>query len=242
MSSRVHLLGIPLDPVTVDEAIERIQGLLEEGQHHVMTPNSEMLVAAKRDADFHRILNETSLNIPDSVGLLWMAKFTGQKLPKRVTGVDTITRLCAELDERHPVFLLGSGPGVGGRASETLVSCNPDLRIAGTFAGRPDEGSVEEIISIINKAAPHLLLVAYGSPAQDKWIAKHLNRMPSVRVAMGVGGTFDFLAGNAKRAPLIFQALGLEWLWRLILQPSRIGRIFTAVVVFPWMVIRYRNH
>ncbi|MDA1209359.1 MAG: WecB/TagA/CpsF family glycosyltransferase [bacterium] len=238
MPSRVHLLGIPLDPVTADEAISCIQDLLEEGQHHIMTPNSEMLVAAKKDVEFHSILNTTSLNIPDSIGLVWMARLMGQKLPERVTGVDTVTRLCSQLDERHPVFLLGGGSGVGRGASEVLLARNPDLRIAGTFAGSPRDEDSEAIIAIINKAEPHLLLVAYGSPAQDKWIAKHIKSMPSVRVAMGVGGTFDFLAGNTKRAPVLFQKLGLEWLWRLVLQPSRIGRIFTAVVVFPFMVIR----
>ena len=113
------------------------------------------------------------------------------------------------------------------------------MKVVGCFAGSPREEDAPTILAMIRTAAPHLLLVAFGAPAQDLWITKHLTEMPSVRVAVGVGGTFDFLAGRVKRAPAFMRSLGLEWLWRMIREPRRIGRIWRAVAVFPVLVLRY---
>ena len=237
---RVVLLGVPIDALTQEEALLRIRMLLDESApHHVATPNSEMLVEAAHNPLFRELLNRTDLNLPDSSGLLWMARWTGQRLPERVTGVDAVIALCRGLPTEHPVFLLGAAPGVAEQAAEKLKEMNPRLTVAGFFAGSPRKEDAPEIITRINAAQPHLLLVAYGAPAQDFWIAQHLKDLPSVRVAMGIGGTFDFLAGTRKRAPLWMQRLGLEWLWRLIREPRRIRRIWNAVVVFPLLVLRY---
>jgi len=239
-SLRVTLLGIPIDPVTRTEALAMLRGFLrEEKQRHVMTPNNEMLVEAAHREDFRQLLNNTALNIPDSTGLLWMARLTGQKLPERVTGVDTVTALCGSLTEDSPVFLLGAQLGIAETAAAALLKNNPRLKVVGCFAGSPREADAAAIVQMIRAAAPHLLLVAFGAPAQDFWIAKYLKQLPSVRVAMGIGGTFDFLAGKAKRAPAFMRSLGLEWLWRLIREPKRIGRIWRAVVIFPLLVLRY---
>ena len=201
-----------------------------------MTPNAEMLVESTRNPRFKEVLLQSALNLPDSIGLLHMARWTGQKLPERVTGVDTVIRLCSAFDESHPVFLLGAAPGIAKKAAETLRIQNPHLRIVGTLAGSPSAEDAAEIIRNINASNPHLLLVAFGAPRQDLWIRDHLGEMPSVRVAMGVGGTLDFLTGVQKRAPIPFQVLGLEWLWRVIREPRRIGMIWRAVMVFPWLV------
>jgi len=237
---RVSLLGVFIDPVTRTEAIERIRGfLMEERQRHVMTPNNEMLVETVRNKPFRELLNKADLNIPDSVGLLWMARLTRQKLPERVTGVDTVTALCRTLTEDTPIFLLGAQEGMAEAAAQSLMNENPHLKVAGCFAGTPREEDAPTILNMIRAAAPHLLLVAYGAPMQDLWIARHLNELTSVRVAIGIGGTFDFLAGKCKRAPAWMRGIGLEWLWRLIREPTRIGRIWRAVVVFPLLVLRY---
>lgn len=103
--------------------------------------------------------------------------------------------------------------------------------------GSPREVDAQEIVDRVNASGAKLLLVAYGAPTQDLWIAKHLSQMPTVRVAMGVGGTFDFLSGNVQRAPRFMRSIGMEWLWRVILQPWRIKRIWTAVVTFPVLVL-----
>ncbi|MDO8648504.1 MAG: WecB/TagA/CpsF family glycosyltransferase [Candidatus Peregrinibacteria bacterium] len=239
-SPRITLLGIPIDAVTQTQAIEKLRVLVTQpGQHHVMTPNSEMLVASVRDATFRSVLQKSALNLPDSIGLVWMAKMTGQHLPERVTGVDTVTKFLTTLSPEHSVFLLGSAPGIADRAAETLMQMNAQLNIVGTHAGSPRDEDAPAIIEKIRSALPSILLVAYGAPAQDLWVDQHLASLPSVRLAMGVGGTFDFLAGTRKRAPLILQSLGLEWMWRLLLEPKRWKRIWNAVVVFPWFVLRY---
>lgn len=242
--SRVFLLGVPLDPVTADGAVQRLQDCLGEAkQRHVATPNNEMLVEAHRNPAFHALLCQTDLNLPDSTGLILAARLSGQYLPERVTGVDTMQRLCAALSEEHSVFLLGAAEGVAEEAARCLSKENPGLKIAGTYAGSPREADSTEIIRRINQAAPHLLFVAYGAPAQDMWIAKHLKDLPSVRVAMGVGGAFDFIAGKQKRAPKFLRFLGLEWLWRFVQEPRRWPRMWRAVVVFPWLCMRYgRKH
>jgi len=243
----VTLLGVPIDAVTQKQAVKLILEMLEGGhlkrlfhvggQHHVMTPNSEMLVEAKKNKKFREVLNQTSLNLPDSIGLLYMARFKGQRLPQRVTGVDTVSAVCRKISKHHSVYLLGAAEGVAEKAAKKLLKLNEHLQVAGTFAGSPRDEDVPEIIQRICEAKPHLLLVAFGAPHQDLWINKYLKELPSVRVAMGVGGTFDFLAGKRKRAPKLMRGFGLEWLYRLVREPRRIGRIFKAVVVFPYLVL-----
>lgn len=237
--SRVTILGVPVDALTGQQAVVRIREYLAStAQHHVMTPNSEMLVAASKDPVFHALLNRASLNIADSAGMLWAARHTGQHLPERVTGVDTVQALCMELDARSPVFLLGAGEGVAAQAASILQQRNPQLTIAGAYAGSPRTEDALAIIKRINESGATLLLVAYGAPAQDMWIDEHLKELPGVRVAMGVGGTFDFITGKQQRAPLIVRNLHLEWLWRLVREPRRIGRIVNAVIIFPLLVWR----
>jgi len=236
----VSLLGVPIDAVTKGEALSLLLRLArEERSSHVATPNSEMLVESARNIPFRDVLRRTVLNLPDSAGLLWMAKCTGQRLPERVTGVDTMARLCDALTESDPVYLLGAWPGTAEKTAAALKARNPRLRIVGTHAGSPHERDAGNILDRIKQAKPTVLFVAYGAPAQELWIDRYLSMLPSVRVAMGVGGTFDFLAGVQVRAPVVFQKLGLEWLWRLFREPRRAKRIWNAVIVFPSLVLRY---
>lgn len=236
---RVRLLGVPIDPVTASHAILRLKEFFVDGkQHHVMTPNSEMLVAASKDEPFRSLLNRTDLNIPDSQGLLYAARWTGQHLPERVTGVDTVQAFCTTLGKDIPVFLLGAAPGIAEAAADALKRQNPGLNVTGTFAGSPRDEDVSDILQRITMSGAKVLFVAYGAPKQDMWIDKHLKELPSVKIAMGVGGTFDFLAGVQKRAPSLFRSLGLEWLWRVVREPKRIGRIVTAVILFPLLVLK----
>lgn len=236
--SRVVILGVPVDPLTRVQAVACIAAMLDESSfHHVMTPNSEMLVEAAKNPSFHVLLNKTALNIADSAGMVWAARRTGQHLPERVTGVDTVIDLCSDLSSDHPVFLLGAWGDTAEKAGNVLAKKNPYLKIVGTFAGSPKDEDADEIIRKINDSGAHLLLVAFGAPKQDFWINTHCARLTTVRVAMGVGGTFDFIAGVHTRAPTVFQNLGIEWLWRLIREPKRFPRIWRAVVVFPWKVL-----
>lgn len=239
MEDFVTLLGVPLDRITGEQAIARICSFLEgTTQRHVVTPNAEMLVAASRNPEFRAVLRNADLHLPDSAGVVAISRILGKELPERVTGVDTAERLLLSLDSAHPVFLLGAREDVAARAAEKLRAKNPHLNVVGTLAASPSDAEAVTILEKIRAAEPHLLLVAYGAPAQDLWIAKYLRDLPSVRVAMGVGGTFDVLAGDIRRAPHIFQRLKIEWLWRLILEPRRTKRIITAVIVFPMLALR----
>ncbi len=237
-SSRIALLGVPIDAITQAEALARMHEFLKAGgQHHIATPNNEMLVEASRNEKFRSVLQRTALNIPDSTGVVWMGG-----LPERVTGTDTMQKLCESIGPEHPVFLLGAGEGIAEHAAQELQRRNPRLKIAGTFSGTPRDEDAQDITQKINAASPHLLFVAYGAPAQDLWIDQHLKDMPSVRIAMGVGGALDFIAGVQKRAPSWMRAMGLEWVWRLVRQPSRLPRIINAVIVFPILCMFWRRN
>ncbi len=239
MPSHITILGVPIDAVTLPEALTILRDFLHgDRARHVMTPNNEMLVEATKNPAFKEVLLSSALNLPDSTGLLFAARWTKQRLPARVAGADVVEALCGMLDERDPVFLLGAGERVAEKAAEVLWSKNPHLKIVGTFSGNPRPEYSAQIINAINAAQPRLLLVAFGAPQQDLWIAEHLPQMSSVRVAMGIGGTLDFLAGIQQRAPAWMRSIGLEWLWRFVQEPSRWKRMWNAVVVFPWYIVR----
>ena len=239
MTPRVFILGIPIDAVRLSHVLERMRWMLADArQHHVMTPNPEMLVAAQTNTAFYNVLLASSLNVPDGFGLVLASRFLSSPLPGRVTGVDVVTEFCRQTKE--PVFFLGAGEGIAARTATVLKENNPSLVIAGTFSGSPAEDHEDAIIERINASGARVLFVAYGAPIQDLWIAQNLKKMMTVKIAMGVGGTFDFLAGVRRRAPVFVRSLGLEWLWRLFHEPKRMKRIFTAVVVFPYLVLRSR--
>lgn len=240
MLQRITLLGVPIDLLSERQALDRLLSLLVNGgQYHVMTPNNEMLVHAAYHPAFHLLLRRTTLNLADSTGLQFAARLTRQPVPRRVTGADTMQALCRELGPEHPVFLLGAAPGVAERAANELCRMNPSLSIVGTHSGSPRPEDAAEIVTKINASGAHVLFVAYGAPAQDVWIDKYRPDLQTVRVAMGVGGTFDFLAGVQRRAPAWLRAVGLEWAWRFAREPRRYRRMWNALAVFPYLVLRY---
>jgi len=157
-------------------------------------------------------------------------------LPERVCGSDLFLDLCEKSSSK--IFLLGAAPGVAEQTKAVLKKKFPNVKIVGTHAGTPQEKDEKVINNMINDSGTELLFVAYGSPRQEMWIDRNLSKMPSVKVAMGIGGSFDFVAGVQKRAPGIFRKLGLEWLWRLIREPKRFKRIWNATGVFVGMIIR----
>ena len=236
----IVLLGVRVDDVTFEEALSVIEGFIREGTpHQVVTVNPEFVMAARRDEEFRRILNAAHLALPDGIGLIWASRLLGRPLRERVAGSDLVPMIAALAAKRgYRLFLLGAAPGVAEEAARRLRQENPGLTIAGTHAGSPAVEEEEEIVALVQAARPHVLLVAYGAPAQDKWIARNLKRL-RVPVCMGVGGALDFIAGVAKRAPRWVQRLGLEWLHRLIHQPWRWRRQL-ALVRFAGLVLRER--
>lgn len=235
---RITILGVHVDPVTMPEALDRIRALLEDGERHlVVTPNPEMVVEAERNASFRAVLRSASLALPDGAGLLFAARLAGHRLPARITGTDTMSAICASVD-CPSLFFLGAAEGIADVVARTMKAQYPDLSVAGTFSGSPGPAWDDVTVECINASGAALLFVAFGAPRQEMWIQRNLSRLTTVRVAMGVGGAFDFFAGKRRRAPRVLQSLHLEWLWRLLQEPSRILRIYTAVVVFPLMVVR----
>ncbi len=232
----LHILGVRVDDVDEAEALQLIEGYVESGTaHQVVTINPEFIIAAQQDAHFMAILNGASLALPDGIGVLWAARFLGRPLKGRVTGVDTTRRIAVLAAQRgYRLFLLGAAPGVAERTAARLRADYPALAVAGTHAGSPALEEEDEIVARIQATRPHVLFVAYGAPHQDRWIDRNLERL-GVPVAMGVGGSFDFISGVAKRAPRWMRAWGLEWLHRLLCQPWRWRRML-ALPRFVWLV------
>ncbi len=234
------------------------------------TPNAEILLEAQKNPDLKKYLQSCELNLADTVSLLWagavlknnwsnfravlellflpIRKSKWDAFPETVSGSDFFMEVCQALNDKlqitnykfRKIFLLGGVEGVAAQTKENLLKKYPNLEIVGAIAGSPLEADDEEVLKTINEAEPDILFLAYGCPKQELWIDRNLSKCETVLVAMGVGGTFDFVAGKFRRAPKFFRSLGLEWLWRLILQPSRMGRIFRAVFVFPFVFLKNR--
>jgi N-acetylglucosaminyldiphosphoundecaprenol N-acetyl-beta-D-mannosaminyltransferase len=233
----VSILGVRVDAVSRAQALTVLAESIRSGRpRQVVTVNPEFLVQARSDPHFAACLRGAALALADGVGLLLAARFLGRPLPGRVTGVD-LTEDLAALCARHGyrMYLLGAGAGVAEAAARVLTERYPGLVIAGCFAGSPSPEHDADLVARVCGARPDVLLVAYGAPAQDLWIARNLAAI-GAPIAVGVGGTFDYLSGRVPRAPAAVRAVGLEWLYRLIRQPWRWRRqlrlpVFLALVV-----------
>lgn len=221
----MEILGVRVDNVTYQEALEKAKKLIESGgKHYIVTPNPEIVVAAQKDRRFKEILNKSSLSIPDGIGLVWGARVLGKNLPERVTGTDLLEGLAALAAEHgFSLFLLGGGEGVAEKAAARLKTRYPTLKIAGTYAGESSSASDTFARRRLAKLKIDILAVAFGAPRQERWIARNLPHL-NVRLAIGVGGALDYISGEKPRAPIWLQKVGLEWLFRLIKEPSRLKR------------------
>jgi N-acetylglucosaminyldiphosphoundecaprenol N-acetyl-beta-D-mannosaminyltransferase len=224
---RIRILGLPIAAITYAEWLDLIGAWVAEGSkaRHVCTVNPEFMMVAQRDANFRHILSRADLCVADGVGLLWAARHLGKPLPERVTGSDGVPIIAARAAQAGwRLFFLGAAPGVAERAADVLREKHPGLLIVGAYSGSPRPDEEAALVEQVNASGADILFVAYGAPEQDKWIARNLPRL-RVKMAMGVGGAFDFIAGVLPRAPLWMQRLGLEWLFRLYLQPWRLRRM-----------------
>jgi N-acetylglucosaminyldiphosphoundecaprenol N-acetyl-beta-D-mannosaminyltransferase len=249
------VLGVRFDAVTVDQALGVLDGFFtEKGLHLVVTPNPEICLKADSDTEYSLLLNSSDLSVADGFGILWWARsgrgffkklftlftpfLTGMlsPLPARVTGTDLMVEMCRRFSGKR-IFLLGASRESNAKTHDLLVEkyrCN----VVGSSIGSPSITDNEDIVGQINRSGAELLFVAYGAPTQEVWIDRNRKVLQHVRVAIGIGGAFDFLSGSKKRAPYIMQRCGLEWLFRLIIEPTRIRRILNAVFIFPSRVMR----
>lgn len=223
---RTDILGVGFDPITLPDAVACGMELLrDDGFHYVVTPNPEIVMLAEQDEAFRSILYRADLVLADGIGIIHAANILGTPLPGRVTGVDFAAGLMQQMAAtggERKLFLLGAKPGVAEQAAERLTATYPGLVICGTHDGyfKDDAPVVEEI----RRSGADALFVCLGAPKQEKWIAKN-GRACGVHLAVGLGGVLDVFSGNVDRAPAAFQKAGMEWFYRLVKQPSRIGRM-----------------
>lgn len=221
---RREVLGVRVDDISMEEAVDRVKEMLQDRQkHYIVTPNPEFVMLAQEDSEFKQILNRADLSIPDGAGL----KLAGVK--NTVTGIDLMEELCQKsVDWGKTVGLLGGINQVAKKAAECLKKTNPGIKISFASSGgkwKIENGSlkVEDGSSVLTDFKCDILFVAFGMGKQERWIIKNLPQSKA-KIAMGVGGAFDYISGNVLRSPLWLRQLGLEWLFRLILQPWRIKR------------------
>ena len=250
-----QILGVRIDGLTLDEARQKVREFLVYGQHKIFTPNPEFLVKAHKDEYFRNLLNSGDLNLCDGFGLQLASGI------KRIPGVDFMIELCRiAVEQGSSVYLLGSGSDeVVKETANKLQEQFPMLKIAGYDKGpkvnecfnchseRSEEslsgqGSLvvdtprDDSVEKINLLRPDIIFVAFGMGKQEKWIYENIAKMSSVKIAMGVGGSFDYISGTIKRAPCWMRKIGLEWMYRLYKQPARFGRIFNATVKFIYLI------
>lgn len=209
------------DPLDLAGAVREIERRLDAGlRTFVITANPEFVMLASRAQDVAQLARRADLVLPDGTGAVLASRMLGEPLPGRAPGRLLVDELVPAIARRGlSVFLLGAAPGVAERAAATLVHRASTLRVAGTCADEHDRD--ELTVAQVNAAAPDVLLVAFGMPRQERWIARNLDRVVSVRLAIGVGGVFDQLAGDVRMPPALVHRIGLEWLWRLAQDPSR---------------------
>ena len=223
----ITILNTPVHAVTMQETLRFVEQYMTENRiHQIATTNPEFVMTAQKDKEFRRVLQQCDLCIADGVGLLLASRWLASPLPERVPGSELVYNL-AQLaaQKKWRLFLLGAAPGVADEAAAIFQARFPTLQIAGTYAGSPSLAENEEIVTRINNSSADMLFVAYGAPKQDKWIARNRGSFTTVKLALGVGGSLDFVSGRSKRAPVWIQDLGLEWLHRLFMEPWRWRRM-----------------
>ncbi len=235
---RIAILGARVDDVTWDETLSQVDRFIKSGQpHQIMTPNPEFIMIAQRDAAFRTLLDRVDLAPADGIGLKWAARVLGERLRELVPGSELVERLGDAAAGGQRWFLLGAAEGVAAAVGVELRRRYGGLQIAGVWSGAPGPEHDDELCARIEAAKPvDVLLVAYGAPQQDLWIARNQPRL-RIPVAIGVGGTFNFIAGRSRRPPRIVKRLNLIWLFRLITEPWRWRRQL-ALVRFAGLVLR----
>lgn len=221
---RINVLGVGFDNITMDQAVaEGIRLMSTEGPHYVATPNPEIVEICREDPEAREAVNGADLVLADGIGVIYGAKLLGTPLKGRVTGIGFAQGLMERMaGNGRSLYLLGAKPGVAERAAENLARQYPGLQIAGTHDGYfSEDGPVTEDI---RASGADVVFVCLGAPKQEKWMRRN-GEAAGAHLMVGLGGCLDVFSGEVKRAPAVFQKLGLEWLYRLAANPSRIGRM-----------------
>ena len=241
MDDRVWILGVPLSSVTADQALAQLSVWLREDKTRlVFTPNAEIIALAQDNPELKAALTAADLTVPDGIGVVWAARQLGTPLKERVPGIDLLERLLAlAAAEGYTVYFFGGRPGVAAEAAQRAQARYDNLLVVGTHHGYFDPGEEGQILVQLQALQPDILVLALGAPKQELWLTRYVNRLP-VKVALGVGGSLDVMAGQVKRAPLLWQRLGLEWLYRIVTDPRRLKRAW-QLPRFVGMVLKARR-
>ncbi|OAN46048.1 glycosyl transferase [Chloroflexus islandicus] len=239
MRKLLVILGVPIDNLTMAEALDRCDEFIATGRatgrlHQIATVNADFVVNALHDPELRRILQEADMATADGMPLVWASRLLGGPLPGRVTGADMVPALAERAAQRgYSIFFLGAREGVAAKAAAILQERYPGLRVAGVLS--PPPSSVLEmdrsVVEAVKAAQPDIVLVAFGNPKQEKWIRMYAHEL-RVPIAIGVGGTFDMIVGVTKRAPLWMQRTGLEWVYRLAQEPRRLWKRYVHDFIY----------
>lgn len=236
MKKPVKILGVPVHPLTMNESVAVLEEKLQKKeQAFVVTANAEIIMMCQQDKEYNNIVSEQAdLVLPDGAGAVWAGRYLGNEVPERVAGFDLYNQLLKlSADKGYKAYFFGGAPGVAEAAKNKAEELYPGVQIVGCRNGYFTEAEEENIIKEINDAAPDMLFVALGAPKQEKWLVKYRNQLKP-RVLMGIGGSFDVLAGKMERAPKWMQEASLEWAFRLYKQPSR----FMRMLALPKFVLK----
>lgn len=235
---RVNLLDVEIDALSMEDTVARVAGLIRNNRPaRVMTLNPEYLYQAQFDRELLDLARRADLVTADGEGIVWACRVAGCPVPERVTGIDLMLRLLEKAAlSGWSVYLFGAAPGVADAAAERILRDYSGLKIAGSRHGYFQADEESRIAQEIKETRPDLLFVALGAPKQEIWIDRYLEKTGAV-VAIGVGGSFDVLAGRVRRAPRWVRRLRLEWLARLLRQPARWRRQM-VLPLFAWTVIK----
>ncbi|MBX0328800.1 WecB/TagA/CpsF family glycosyltransferase [Oscillochloris sp. ZM17-4] len=231
MRKLLVVLGVPVDNLTMDEALDRCDEFVAVGRasgrtHQIATVNADFVVNSIHDPELQRILQESDMATADGMPLVWGARLLGGRLPGRVTGADMVPALAQRAAQKgYSIFFLGAREGVAAKAAAILQERNPGMIIAGVLSPPPRSlfDMDRSVLDAVKAAKPDILLVAFGNPKQEKWIRMHAHEL-HVPICIGVGGTFDMIVGVTKRAPSWVQKIGLEWAYRLSQEPRRLAK------------------
>ncbi len=253
------ILRVRIDEITFKDAVESCI-ILSDQKHlsYICTINPEICLKAQKNKKYLQVLNKSAMNTADGIGILWAVDYlkkteSNGKIGKtfhwitsllsllfkrhhRTTGIEIMKEICEKSDKR--IFLLGGEEGVADQAKTKIDKRFSNANIVGTSSGLSDREHDNEIVKSINESGAEILFVAFGAPKQELWIKRNSKKLKNIKLAIGVGGSFDFLAGKVKRAPGWMQKIGLEWLYRVIQEPKRIWRIVNATIIFPIKVLR----
>lgn len=226
MGERLEILGVGIDRIDSQQALQQIGEFIENGEpHQIVTANAEIIYQASKNEKMRNVINAAQMVTADGSGVVWASRQLGQPLAQRVTGIDLVNSICQQsAKEKWKIYILGSAPGVAATAAVNIRNKFPGCNIIGTHHGYFNAKEEKQILAELEQLKPDVLFVALGAPKQEYWIADHIQKL-GIPVAMGIGGSMDVLSGNVKRAPKWMQKMSLEWLYRLLIQPTRFKRV-----------------